>query len=72
MISNNFMTEAVPLNGGSKNPVKLNRRSSRLSFNGGSNQSVNLNTSSRGRIKHSQSTSERKAISVCPYSNSRL
>lgn len=71
MISNNFMTEAVPFNGGSKNPTKLNRRSSRLSFNGGSNQSVNLN-SSKGRIKHSQSTSERKAMSVCPYSNSRL
>lgn len=71
MISNNFMTEAVPLNGGSKNPTKLNRRSSKLSFNGGSNQSVNLN-SSKGRIKHSQSTSERKAMSVCPYSNSRL
>lgn len=68
MISNNFVTEAVPFNGGPKSPSKLHKRPSRLSFNGISNQSTNVN-SSKGRIKHSQSTSERKAMSVCPYTS---
>ena len=68
MISNNFVTEAVPINSGLKSPSKLHKRPSRLSFNGVSNQPTNL-TSSKGRIRHSQSTSERKAMSVCPYTS---
>jgi len=57
MISNNFVTEAVPLT--NKSPTsRLNKRSSRLSFNEqGGNPSVNLNSSSKNKIKHSQSTS---------------
>lgn len=56
MICNNFVTEAVPINGAPKSPSKLHKRPSRLSFNGVSNQSTNINLS-KGKIKHSQSSS---------------
>ena len=59
MVCNNFVTEAVPFNSNQKSPVKLSKRPSRLLYTGASNHSTNIN-SSRGRIRHSQSTSERK------------
>lgn len=72
LICNNFATEAVPLNSTSRIQSKLIKRPSRLSFNGGgSNHSTNVN-SSKGKIKHSQSTSERKAMSVNHYNKSHL
>ncbi len=71
MICNNFVPETGPLNICNKSPNKIMKRSSRLSFNGASTPSTYLNPS-KERIKHSQSTSEKKAMSVCLFNNSRL
>lgn len=68
--NNNFVTEAIPISGKSKSPSRLNKRPSRLSFNGCTNYTSSKEQSSKSRIRHSQSTSERKAMSV--YLNNRL
>lgn len=60
--SNNFVNEAFPINNGYiKSPNKIYKRPSKLSFNGGTKPTSNASCS-KNKIKHSQSTCEKKVI----------